>query len=228
MGGDLTSQQAALLRDGIAQMGLSVSAAQQQQMVDYLTLLEKWNRTYNLTAIHDSQQMVTRHLLDSLTVVPYIKGQRIADVGTGAGLPGVVLAILFPQAKFVLLDSSGKKTRFITQAIMALGIDNVAVHNGRVEAYYAEASFDQVVSRAFAELKSMVELTRHLLCAGGEWIAMKGRYPAAELEGFDPRIECVAVDAVTVPGDQGERHIVRLRLAGAGTTENRTPRRRTG
>lgn len=205
------NQQAVLLRDGIKKMGLTVSDEQQQKMVEYLGLLEKWNKAYNLTAVRDPLQMVARHLLDSLTMVPYIRGARVLDVGTGPGLPGIPLAILFPETRFVLLDSSGKKTRFMTQAITALGIGNIEVHNGRVEAYHADQPFDQIVSRAFAELKLMVELTRHLLADGGEWVAMKGRSPNDELAAIADEVECVGIDAVTVPSDDGERHIVRMR-----------------
>ncbi len=211
MSASLASQQATLLRAGIAQMGLSISDTQQQKMLDYLGLLEKWNRAYNLTAVRDPLQMVSRHLLDSLTVVPYIKGQRVLDVGTGAGLPGIPLAILFPEVQFVLLDSSGKKTRFITQAVAALAIANVEVHNGRVEAYRPEALFDQIVSRAFAEIALMVELTAHLLQPDGEWLAMKGQFPQTELTTVAGLCEPPLVSEVAVPGEDGARHIVQLK-----------------
>ncbi len=209
------AQQAALLKKGIAELELSVSHEQQQKMLDYLGLLEKWNKAYNLTAVRDPLQMVTRHLLDSLTVVPYIKGARILDVGTGPGLPGIPLAILFPEIQFVLLDSSSKKTRFMTQAIGTLAIGNVEVHNGRVEAYLVgagpEVLFDQIASRAFAEISLMVTLTRHLLSPGGEWLAMKGQYPTAELAVLEELCETFEVSTVAVPGDDAARHIVQLK-----------------
>jgi len=208
-------QQTEMLRNGIDEMGLSITDEQQQKMLDYLGLLEKWNRAYNLTAVRDPLQMVTRHLLDSLTVVPYIKGSRILDVGTGPGLPGIPLAILFPETQFVLLDSSSKKTRFMTQAIGALGIGNVAVHNGRVEAYLIgagpDALFDQIASRAFAEISLMVTFTRHLLSPEGEWLAMKGQYPTAELAVLEALCETFEVSTVAVPGDDAARHIVQLK-----------------
>jgi len=207
----LRTQQAEILRNGIEQLGLSISDEQQQKMLDYLGLLEKWNKAYNLTAVRDPIQMVTRHLLDSLTVVPYIKGQRVLDVGTGPGLPGIPLAILFPEIQFVLLDSSSKKTRFMTQAIGALAIGNVEVHNSRVEAYHSEVLFDQVASRAFAEIALMVTLTRHLLSPQGEWLAMKGQYPNEELAVLEALCETFEVSTVTVPGDDAARHIVQLK-----------------
>ncbi len=210
----LRAQQAALLKQGIAELELSINDGQQHKMLDYLGLLEKWNKAYNLTAVRDPLQMVTRHLLDSLTVVTYIKGTRILDVGAGAGLPGIPLAILFPEIQFVLLDSSSKKTRFMTQAIGALAIGNVEVHNGRVEAYLIGAGperlFDQITSRAFAEISLMVTLTKHLLSAEGEWLAMKGQYPTVELAVLEELCETCEVSAVTVPGDGAARHIVQL------------------
>jgi len=209
--GTLRLEQADLLRRGIDEMGLVVTDEQQQKMLDYLGLLEKWNKAYNLTAVRDTLQMVTRHLLDSLTVVPYIKGARILDVGTGAGLPGIPLAILFPNVQFVLLDSSSKKTRFITQAVTALAIDNVTVHNGRVEAYRADSLFDQIVSRAFAEISLMVSLSAHLLSPDGEWLAMKGHYPVAELAALEATCERFEVTKVVVPGMDAARHIVQLK-----------------
>jgi len=207
----LRVQQADILRDGINELGLSITDEQQQKMLDYLGLLEKWNKAYNLTAVRDPIQMVSRHLLDSLTVVPYIKGARVLDVGTGPGLPGIPLAILFPEIQFVLLDSSSKKTRFMTQAIAALAIGNVEVHNGRVEAYQTEVLFDQISSRAFAEISLMVTLTRHLLRADGEWLAMKGQYPGGELAVLEDLCETLAVSKVTVPGDDAARHIVQMK-----------------
>ncbi len=205
------TEQAERLRRGVDAMALSVSAAQQQKMVNYLGLLEKWNKAYNLTAVRDPIVMVSRHLLDSLTVVPYIKSGRMLDVGSGAGLPGIPLAILFPETQFVLLDSSRKKTRFITQAAGELNISNVEVHCGRVEAYRPELLFDQITSRAFAEISLMVKLTRHLLRPDGEWLAMKGQHPTAELAELETLCEQVAVSAVVVPGDDAARHIVQLK-----------------
>ena len=137
----------------------------QARLLDYLVLLHKWNRAYNLTAVRDPQQMVTRHLLDSLSIAPHVRGQRLIDVGTGGGLPGVPLSILFPDREFHLLDSNGKKTRFLFQVKTALGLDNMAVHQARVESF-EQGPFDAVLSRAVASLEDMVTGCRHLLAAG--------------------------------------------------------------
>lgn len=216
----LRAEQAKLLQRGVDEMALAVSDEQQQKMLNYLSLLEKWNRTYNLTAVRDPLRMVSRHLLDSLTVVPYIigcaNGNRVLDVGSGAGLPGVPLAILFPAHQFVLLDSSGKKSRFITQAINTLEIGNVEVHNGRVERYGPELLFDLIVTRAFSDIGQMIELTAHLLRADGQWLAMKGQFPQAELElaAVADRCGTPIVTVVALPGDDAARHIVQLRPKG--------------
>ncbi len=141
------------MQQGCDALQLSVDAGQQQRLLDYLALLSRWNQTYNLTAVRDEAQMVTRHLLDSLAIAPYLTGRRFLDVGTGAGLPGVPMALVFPEREFHLLDSNGKKTRFLFQVKTALGLDNMVVHHARVEAFRVAEPFDTVLSRAFASLR---------------------------------------------------------------------------
>ena len=180
--------------------------------MEYLELLLKWNQAYNLTAVRDPLDMVTRHLLDSLAVACHLSGQRCIDVGTGAGLPGVPLAILFPQREFHLLDSNGKKTRFLFQVKTALCLDNMTVHHARVESFKPPVPFDAVLSRAFASLQDMVAGCRHLLAPQGCFLAMKGAYPAAELETIAGQCEVQAVYLLDVPGLDEQRHLVAMTL----------------
>lgn len=200
------------LQRGCDDLGVSVDQRQLQQLVDYLDLLAKWNKAYNLTAVRDEGQMVTRHLLDSLAIAKHVQGQRLIDVGTGAGLPGIPLAIVFPQREFHLLDSNGKKTRFLFQVKTALGLDNMEVHQARVEAFQAAQPYDAVLSRAFASLQDMVRDCRHLLGPAGRFLAMKGAYPSQEVELTSRMGASVAVYSVTVPGLHEQRHLVELAL----------------
>lgn len=200
----------AQLRQGCDELGLSVDAGQLQQLLDYLALLARWNRAYNLTAIRDEAQMVTRHLLDSLAVAPFITGQRLIDVGTGAGLPGVPLAILFPERAFDLLDSNGKKTRFLFQVKTALGLDNIVVHQARVESFPVAQPYDAVLSRAFASLQDMVHGCRHLLAPGGRFLAMKGALPAEELASVGAEYPEHEIYPLCVPGLLEQRHLVAI------------------
>ncbi|HEY0635260.1 MAG TPA: 16S rRNA (guanine(527)-N(7))-methyltransferase RsmG, partial [Gammaproteobacteria bacterium] len=168
------------LDSGCAALGLQMPPESIDRLLDYIALLTKWNQAYNLTAVRDPGEMVTRHLLDSLAVAPHLTGTRIIDVGTGAGLPGIPLAILFPDRHFVLLDSNGKKTRFLVQAKASLGLDNVTVVHSRVEEYRPLEPFDTVIARAFAALTEIVSLCEHLIATGGEVLAMKGSATEAE------------------------------------------------
>lgn len=209
---ELDPRHATRLRQGCEQLQLSVDALQLEQLLGYLALLSKWNQAYNLTAVRDETQMVTRHLLDSLAIANHLSGQRLIDVGTGGGLPGVPMAILFPEREFHLLDSNGKKTRFLFQVKTALGLDNMTVNQARVETFRADAPFDTVLSRAFASLQDMVRDCRHLLNAGGRFLAMKGVHPTAELEAVSRDYAVVAVYPLTVPGLDEQRHLVELAL----------------
>ena len=173
-----------------------------EPFVQYLALLVQWNRAYNLTAIRDVEEMVSRHILDSLAIIPYLRGNRWLDVGTGPGLPGIPLALAHPDARLALLDSNGKKTRFLREVVRNLSLDHVDVIESRVESYHPTRAFDTVVSRAFSALEPMVEKTQHLIDTRGLWLAMKGRVPEDELihlgKSYDTR-------TYTVPGVLGER-----------------------
>ncbi len=198
------------LQRGCDALGLECDAGQRQQLLAYLQLLHKWNAAYNLTAVRDPAQMVTRHLLDSLAVAPYLPAGNAIDVGTGAGLPGVPLAILFPQRQFALLDSNGKKTRFLFQVKTALSLDNMLVHHQRVESFQPSGSYDVVLSRAYASLRDMVSSCRHLLGPGGRFLAMKGSLDPGELEQVAASCEVLAVHALAVPGLDEQRHLLEL------------------
>lgn len=194
---------------GSAQMGLQITSEQQQKLLEYLALLHKWNGVYNLTAIRQSEQMVSNHLLDSLSILPYLWPQRWLDVGCGAGLPGVVLAIMRPEWSFTLLDSNSKKTGFVQQAVIELDLRNVEVRCERVEQWQAQQKFDGIVSRAFAEATDFVTLTRHLLAKDGHWAAMKG-VPEQELERIPEDVSVEKVITLQVPGLEAARSLVVL------------------
>ena len=196
------------LEQGLQEMAIDLSAGQRQQLLGYLTLLQKWNRRFNLTAVRDPGEMVSRQLLDSLSVLKLLRGSRVLDVGSGPGLPGIPLAIALPEVHFALLDSNGKKTRFMEQARMEIGLGNVIVVRSRVEVYQPPAPFDTITSRAFASLGKMVELTSHLLTEGGRYLAMKGAVPREEIEAMEEMGGRLAIQSLAVPGTQGERHAI--------------------
>ncbi len=207
---ELEPKLSTLLQRGCTELELAVDRGQQQQLLEYLALLVKWNRAYNLTAVRDEAQMVTRHLLDSLSIAPLVTARRLVDVGTGAGLPGVPLAILFPAREFHLLDSNGKKTRFLFQVKTALGLDNMTVHQARVELFHPAQRYEAVLSRAFASLQDMVQGCRHLLTPGGCFLAMKGAFPTDELASVSQDYPERAVYPLRVPGLDEQRHLVVL------------------
>jgi len=178
-------------------------------LLAYHALLVKWNKAYNLTAVRDPEEMIRRHLLDSLSIIPYVTGDRILDVGTGPGLPGIPLAICFPEKTLVLLDSNGKKTRFLTQAKIELGLTNMTPVQSRIESFSSEP-FDSITSRAFATLKDMVDGSIHLLKENGFFYAMKGLYPTDEIGELDNRTTVVDCFALHVPGEEAERHLVKI------------------
>lgn len=199
-----------ILREGLQQLSLMLSDRQVSQLLDYLGLLEKWNGAYNLTSIREPEQMLRLHLLDSLCIAPLVKGERIIDVGTGAGLPGIPLAIIYPERQFTLLDSNGKKTRFLFQVRTELGLDNVTENQSRVEAYQPTRLFDGVTSRAFTSLKDMVEKCAHLIGGNGRFYAMKGQYPVKELSALPKHYNVVASHQLQVPGVDCERHLIEI------------------
>jgi len=198
-----------LLRHGLQALALEPADPAVEKLLRYVDLLGKWNRSYNLTAIRDPGEMITRHLLDSLSVMPYIEGPRLVDVGTGPGLPGIPLAILSPEYSWVLLDSNAKKTRFVTQAVAELGLGNVRVITGRVAGVELEPCCNTVISRAFAHTRVFIDSVGHLCCEDGRMLAMKGAPEQAELTDLPPgyRAELISLQ---VPGLDARRCIIRI------------------
>lgn len=196
-----------ILVSGIHSINLNISEDKIELLLAFIKLIEKWNKAYNLTAVRDREEMVRLHLLDSLTIIPYIEGKRVIDIGTGAGLPGIPLAICLPETRFTLLDSNAKKTRFVQQAILELKLKNVEVCHNRVEKYHPEKNFNTAITRAFAGLSDIVELAAHLLARDGVLLAMKGRHPDAELEQVSAK---KTVIPVRVPGIEAERCLIRI------------------
>ena len=204
--------QQAILEQGIADAGLAISQPTQQKLLAYLALMQKWNKVHNLTAVRDPDEMVTLHLLDSLAVLPFIDGKSLLDVGSGAGLPGIPLAICLPELKVTVIDSNQKKVSFMRQAKAELGIANLEVLGGRVEEIQPDHKFDIVISRAFSDLSLFISLTYQLCDAHGKWLAMKGVYPDAELVELEQKtkLKPSKVEVLKVPGLEAQRHLVFL------------------
>ena len=209
----VTEQHREELSTGARQLGVELSEGQREQLLAYLALLIKWNKAYNLTAVRDPDEMVSRHLLDSLSVMPFIDSDRDRwlDVGSGGGMPGVPLAILHPEKSVTLLDSNGKKTRFLTQVKMELKLDNLQVIHSRVEEYQPAQPFSGIISRAFSSMENFTGWTRHLGDTRTLWLAMKGLHPADELVALPADFTVESEQALTVPGCQGQRHLLILR-----------------
>lgn len=193
------------LAEGIHALGLNLSVPQQQSLMAFLHLLVKWNKAYNLTAVRDPAEMVTRHLLDSLAILPYLHGETILDVGSGAGLPGIPLAIADPSRKYVLLDSNGKKVRFMQQAATELHLKHIIVVQDRAEHFASSLCFDSIVVRAMSDVSDIITKTERLLAKNGQWLLMKGRYPEEELKNL---MHEVKVSRIEIPGLAEERHLV--------------------
>lgn len=205
------SDHAGELSRGATELGIPLTETQGQQLLAYLELLHKWNKAYNLTAVRDPDEMVSRHLLDSLSILRFIEGHNWLDVGSGGGMPGIILAIMRPETSFMLLDSNGKKTRFLTQVKLELGLTNLKVTQGRVEAFQTEDLFDGIVSRAFSSLADFTQMTRHLSHSQTRWLAMKGQYPEEELAALPVDFDVEQSARLVVPGCQGSRHLLILR-----------------
>lgn len=202
------------LAEGLAALGLALPPAAQTKLIEYIKLLEKWNRVHNLTAVREPEQMVVLHLLDSLSVLPHLDNKTsLLDVGTGAGLPGIPLAIARPELDVTLLDSNHKKTTFLAQAKAELGLPNIRIETGRVESYRPSKPFDVVVSRAFSELSDFVTQARHLVAPDGVMLAMKGVYPFDEIARLPSTHVVSKVDELHVPLLDAKRHLVTLKAA---------------
>ncbi len=200
--------QAGILERGVAALGIELSAQQQQLLLDYLSLLNKWNKAVNLTAIRDPRQMVALQLLDSLAILPYIRQPPLLDIGSGGGLPGIPVAIARPQFDVTLLDSNGKKTRFLTQAKLVLQLDNVTVAQSRIEAWQPTPPPLTITCRALSSLQQIISWTQHLLTPESEIIAMKGQYPHQELQEIADQDLNIDIHPLSIPGVAAERHIV--------------------
>ncbi len=210
----MTEDPARLLAEGIAALQLDIPAEVQAKLLDYVALLAKWNRAYNLTAVRRPAQMVVRHLLDSLAVLPYLHGERVLDVGSGAGLPGIPLALASPRRHFTLLDSNGKKARFLVQAVAELRLDNADVVQCRVADFHPDERYASIVSRAFSGMAELIAQAAHLLAPDGRFLFMKGVYPEAEVAALPAGWVLEAVNRLAVPGLDAERHLLVVR-AGA-------------
>ena len=200
---------ASQLAEGLQSLDCKLDDDIQAKLIQYLVLLDKWNKTYNLTAVRDIRKMVSQHLLDSLSVNTYLQGARVLDVGTGAGLPGIPLALANPDKKFVLLDSAMKRTRFVTQAVGELGLKNVQVQQTRIEDYVPDDLFDTIISRAFTAMEDFVSATERLCAPSGQLLAMKGRFPTQEINSLPDQWQATS-ESLEVPSVNAERHIVVL------------------
>jgi len=201
----------ALLLAGVAELGLALAPAQSERLLDYVELLARWNATYNLTAVRDVRQMVTRHLLDSLAIAPFVRGQSLVDLGTGPGLPGIPLALLAENRQVTLVDSNGKKTRFLREAVRVLALRNARVEQARAEDL--QGQYDCVVARAFASIADLLRFGGHLLAPDGVCLAMKGQLDRDEMLGLPAGFVIVESVPLTVPGLGAARHVVIIRHA---------------
>lgn len=196
------------LKRGLIALGLTLESDTQQRLLAYVALIEKWNRVYNLTAIREPEKMVSHHLLDSLAVAPHLHAARLLDVGSGAGLPGIPLALANPDMQVTLLDSNHKKAAFLNQVLMELKLKNAVVCAERVESWQTDNRFDAIISRAFSDMGEFVRITQHLLAPGGQFAAMKGLHPYEEIDKLPPGFKVRQVLPLAVPGLDGARHLV--------------------
>ena len=191
---------------------LSVNELTAKKLVEYLLLLHKWNQIHNLTSVRNPINMVSRHIIDSLTIATYLQGPHLIDIGTGAGLPGIPLALTQPQYHFVLLDSNGKKTRFLTHVLQTLAISNAEVIASRVEKYQPTVCFNSLVSRAFSHLNDFLIKTKHLCCEKGIFLAMKGQYPGEEIKQLDSQFKLIETKSLQIAGLDEKRHLLIIGL----------------
>ena len=205
------------LESGIETLGVEIPPCVRHRMLEFVVLLERWNQAYNLTRIVGLKRMVSLHLLDTLTALPFLRGSKVCDLGTGPGVPGIVLACTLPESKFLLLDGNAKKTRFCQQAVSALGLENVEVVHTRAETFERETRFDTVIARAVAPLVSLARWSAHLGVADARLVVMKGKVPHVELEELGPMRQNTIVTKVQIPGVRVERHIVTI--DGLGSTQ---------
>ncbi len=203
-------QLAKAIQRGSGSLGIGLDRAALNKLGAFVSLLEKWNRVYNLTAVREPQAMVERHILDSLAVVPYLRGHTLLDVGTGAGLPGLPLAIARPDLEVTLLDANAKKLRFVRQAVAELELHNVHVEQARMQEYQPGRAFDMVISRAVSSLDELYQQSQHLLAAGGRMLFMKGALPEQEMVAFGPGRAALHCERLWIPGLDAERHLLWL------------------
>ncbi|HIF75179.1 MAG TPA: 16S rRNA (guanine(527)-N(7))-methyltransferase RsmG [Porticoccaceae bacterium] len=198
------------LRQGLVELGLFATDQQLNLLLSYLLLLDKWNASFNLSGVVEINSMVSRHLLDSLAINAHLQGSVFVDIGSGAGLPGIPLAILNPENHFILVDSNGKKTRFLFQAKTELGLANIDVENCRIEHYQSTQQIDMVMCRAFSALGDAVSKSQHLLEKEGKFLAMKGRYPEDEIAALPNCFEISKTTKLEIPGNDSERHLIEV------------------
>jgi 16S rRNA (guanine527-N7)-methyltransferase len=198
------------LRQGLVELGLFATDQQLNLLLSYLLLLDKWNASFNLSGVVEINSMVSRHLLDSLAINAHLQGSVFVDIGSGAGLPGIPLAILNPENHFILVDSNGKKTRFLFQAKTELGLANIDVENCRIEHYQSPQQIDMVMCRAFSALGDAVSKSQHLLEKEGKFLAMKGRYPEDEIAALPNCFEISKTTKLQIPGNDSERHLIEI------------------
>jgi 16S rRNA (guanine527-N7)-methyltransferase len=203
-------QRADQLAAGLRELGFELAVSAQAKALDYLTLLEKWNRVYNLTGVRDAHEMVTRHLLDSFAIIPFVAGLRVLDIGTGAGLPGIPLALALPNMEFVLLDSGSKKIQFVRHVVTELALHNVSVVCQRAQQYAPAVRFDTVITRALASIKEVSTMACPLCTRAGRVLIMKGVFPTEELAEIPDGYNIVQVVRLRVPGLKAKRHLVHI------------------
>jgi len=200
-----------ILMQGSESLSLTLTEQQAEKLVGYVERIDKWNKAYNLTSVREPEQMMVKHILDSIAVAPFIDGKTIIDVGTGPGLPGIPLSVMLPDSSFTLLDSLGKRVRFMKQCAFELGLNNVTPVHSRVEDHKPDQPYDIVLSRAFASLKDMLHWCEHLVDSSGVFVALKGQFPQSEIDEVSDHFRIESVKALLVPELEGERHLVNIR-----------------